>query len=103
MKRLLPVLVAVTVMVAGSSLLLLSPAHAARPANAGNCITLLAEGGNFCVTQCIANLQQTCAQAVDTNLCAQMISTTVLLLLESPLGPLCDATIDAINDFCGCP
>ncbi len=100
MKRLL-VLVAVIVMVAGSSLFL------ARPADAGrNCLSTLNGQGaaGICIAQCLANTQQTCAATADPSLCAQQISTQVLILANLRPGAACNAAKAVVNDtICFCP
>lgn len=88
-------------MVAGSSLFL------ARPADAGrNCLsTLTGPGaGGSCIAQCLANLQQVCADTADPSLCAQQISTQVLILANLRPGMACNEAKAFINDaVCGCP
>ena len=96
MKRLV-VLVAVTVMVAGSSLFLARPADAKR-----NCLSTLSGrgAGDLCIAQCLANVAQTCAASASTPDCALMISTQVQVLVALPLGGACDAAIAGTRQFC---
>ena len=99
MKRLL-VLVAVIVMVAGSSLFL------ARPADAGrNCLSTLSGNGagDRCIAQCLANTAETCTAAPDVQDCIQMIRNPVLVLANLRPGMMCNEAIAATLTFCGCP
>ncbi len=95
MKR--SALVLVAVIVAGSSLLLVRPADAGR-----NCLSTL--GGDTCITNCVANIQQTCAATPDPSVCAQTVSTQVIILAQlRSTDPLCAPTVAAVRAFCGCP
>ena len=74
MKRLV-VLIAVTVMVAGSSLFLARPADAAR-----NCLSELRQ--DQCVLECIPNSRKMCAASPEPSLCATDLSNILLMLTQ---------------------